>query len=191
MHSKAMFSFVFIGLLVLMQLELHEINANKNKKIQESVNESIEAQKLNLLQTMIETNSDHIIEQKLQESLLLQQSNNEIIKIETNAELFAFFFLLEEKFKENPKIEFFYSELNSNNYEKLLEEQGEKLSLQKLNELSKVNVLNAYGKTIAAEYHFTGGMQKNKTIFAVISSKTAKQLFVIPRDYTISKSVAA
>ena len=190
MHSKALFSFVFIGLLVLMQLELQEINANKNKKIQETINQSIEAEKLNLMQTMIEENTDHIIEQKLEEALLLQQSNNEIINLETDTELFAFFSSLEEKFKEKPKIEFFFTKLNSNNYEKLLEIKGEKLSLQKLKELSKVNVLNAYGKTIAAEYHFTGGIQKNQIVFAKISTNNAKQLFVIPINYTISKSVA-
>ncbi|MDO8537368.1 MAG: hypothetical protein Q7S21_00625 [archaeon] len=190
MHSKALFSFVFIALFVLMQLELQTINAEKTKKLSNSVNQSIEAEKLNLIQSLIEENSDKIIEEKLQEALLLQQSDNEIIKLEANSELFAFFSELEKQYSSNPKIEFFFTEINSNNYETLFESLGEKLSLQKLNESSKVNVLNAYGKSIAAEYHFTGGMQKNKTIVGIISSENAKQLFVIPRDYTISKSVA-
>ena len=185
-----MFSFAFIAIFVLINLELQSIGSAKNTQIQKATNQSMEAEKLNLLQALIEENTDQLIEKQLQEALLLQQSDNEAVKLKTNEELMRLFSGLEKKFKENPKISFYYATLNSNHYEKLLEEpEKQQLSLEKLNEASKIIILNEGGKSIAMKYHLTGRKEKNKVVIAIIESQKAKQLFVIPIDYTISKVV--
>jgi len=192
MNSKAIASFAFIAFFALMQLEMFQLQTIRAKSTHAAINEAMKAEKLSLIQGLLEQNVDKIIEEKLKLALSLQQSNNEAIKLGINNELMRFFSAVENSYSKETKIYFYFTELNSNNYEKLLEEENaERLSLEKLNELSKVNVLNVAGKAVAAEYHFTGGKEKSMVIFGVIEENNAKKIFVIPRDYKISQSVAS
>ncbi|RLG18087.1 hypothetical protein DRN67_04540 [Candidatus Micrarchaeota archaeon] len=175
MNNKGILCFTILLAFASMQLDFLNESSNAREQLQRVKATAIEAEQLNAIRTAIEINTDMIIEQAMQ-AKLLQDKEAEEIKRAVNQNLLRFARAVEETFQENPQTVFHSS-------------KGP-LTLQFLNENSKVNVIKADNKVITAEYTFTGGLLKNKVVFAEIRGDHVSQIFQIPAGYTVKAVIS-
>ncbi len=116
--------------------------------------------------------AEKAIKDTLNQGLLLNLGQNET-KILVNSKLVLLFVKMENANLEGIEIEF----------------KPESKNLQFLNENSAIAVEAIDKKTIMATYYFTGGLLKNKKVYAEIKGKKAILGFEIPAGYSIKESV--
>ena len=96
----------------------------------------------------------------------------------------------ETKIFVNRKLVLLFTEMEKANWEGIkIEFKAESKNLQFLNENSAIATEAIDKKTIMATYYFTGGLLKNKKVYAEIKGKKATLGFEIPAGYSIKESV--
>ncbi len=168
--QKGFFSFVIVLALALILLTIVAEVQNNNSLLAKTKNELIKSEIGHKEKTLLESNTDTIIETKLKEQMKLRNFKSTSIENAINTALYNY---LKEKAK---------------TYDTITKKQ-ETLSINYLNENTKVFIYEIDGTTYG-EYSFTSNLTKSSTIRAELGDKT-KQEFFIPAGYIIKKILGA
>ena len=168
--------FCFLLLLAAIALETNFLNESieADKILAQGKTIAFEAEKASFIRTVIENNTDAIVRESLQQAILLNIPQ-EKIKDFVNKKLMELFAATEEEYTEEIKVRF--STSNGLPIEEFL------------NKNSIVIVITVEGKTILAEYTFTGGLLKNEFVQAEIAGEQTNLLFKLPPGYSIKTTV--
>jgi len=172
MNEKGIFCFVLLLAFFAIQTRFLAETTEASNKIEMAEELGFEAEKVWLARTVMEGDVDIAIKDTLNQGLLLNLGQNET-KILVNSKLVLLFVKMENANLEGIEIEF----------------KPESKNLQFLNENSAIAVEAIDKKTIMATYYFTGGLLKNKKVYAEIKGKKAILGFEIPAGYSIKESV--
>lgn len=172
-RQKGFFCFLIVLAAIAIEAGLLENAAEAERVIGRGRAIAFEAESAALARTLIEDSLDSAIKSELKEGIALNLEPGEI-RERANRKILLLFQRIEEAFNEGISARFY-------------SEQG-KIDETFLNKNSKVNVIRVRGKSVKAEYSYTGGLLKNNRVFAEISGKNARMLFTIPIGYTVSET---
>ena len=172
MNEKGIFCFVLLLAFFAIQTRFLAETTEASNKIEMAEELGFEAEKIWLARAVMEEDIDIAIKEALNNSLLLNLGQDET-KIFVNSKLILLFAEMEKANWDGIDIEF---KLESKN-------------LQFLNENSAIATEAIGKKTSMATYYFTGGILKNKKVYAEIKGKKAILGFEIPTGYSIKESV--
>ena len=172
MNEKGIFCFVLLLAFFTIQARFLVETAEASNKIAIAEELGFEAEKAWLARAVMEEDTDIAIKETLHQGLLLNLGQEET-KIFVNSKLVLLFAEMEKANWEGIVIEF----------------DSESKNLQFLNENSAIAIEAIDKKTIMATYYFTGGLLKNKKVYAEIKGKKAMLGFEIPAGYSIKESV--
>ncbi len=172
MNEKGIFCFVLLLAFFAIQTRFLAETTEASAKIEMAEELGFEAEKTWLARAVIEEDTDIAIKEALHQGLLLNLRQEE-------TKIFV-----------NNKLVLLFSEMEKANWEGIeIEFKPESKNLQFLNENSAIAVEAIDKKTIMATYYFTGGLLKNKKVYAEIKGKKAMLGFEIPAGYSIKESV--
>lgn len=169
-NQKGFFSFFIVLAISLILLTTIIEYHNNNLLLTKTKDELIKNEQSHKEKTLLENNTDTIIETKLREQIILRNFNSTIIENAINTELYNY---LKEKTK---------------TYNTITKTQ-KTLSISYLNENSKAFAYEIDG-IIYGEYSFTSDITKSATIRAEMGDET-KQEFLIPPKYIVKKLIGA
>ncbi len=172
MNEKGIFCFVLLLAFFAIQTRFLAETTEATGRIELAEELGFEAEKAWLARAVMEEDVDFVIKETLHQGLLLNLGQEET-KIFVNSKLVLLFAEMEKANWEGIEIKF----------------RQESKNLQFLNENSAIAVEAIDKKTIMATYYFTGGLLKNKKVYAEIKGKKAMLGFEIPAGYSINKSV--
>jgi len=172
MNKKGIFCFVLLLAFFAIQTRFLAETTEASNKIEMAEELGFEAEKIWLVRAIMEEDVDFAIKEALQQTLLLNLRPEESKKIV------------------NSRLALLFVEMEKTNWEKIkIEFKTDSKNLQFLNENSAIAIESIDKKTIMATYYFTGGLLKNKKVYAEIKGKKAMLGFEIPAGYSIKESV--
>jgi hypothetical protein len=175
LNRKGIFCFILLLAIIGIELRLLGSAAHADEKLGFAKTAAIEAERLNTVRAVLESNVDGIVEETMREQLLLNRRPEEI-KQAVNSRLLGLFSATESAYA--PRVSIGFRSANG------------ALDQKFLNENSAVLVAQSHGKELYCEYCFTGGAMKNNEITGEISGENALVIFKIPPGYTIGAIVA-
>lgn len=176
--SRGIFSFMLVLIFLIGYIGFFAQENYSNAKIGKAIVIAMELEKGNFLRTVLEENSDRIIEEELEKGLREKNIQARILEERIAGRLVNYFSEMREEYG----VEFFVKEKG------VLFEVREELSVDGLKELFSVNVVN-FGVGVFGECEFHGGLLKNKVVVGEIRVGDSKSLFEIPIGYYISETV--
>ncbi len=172
MNEKGILCFVLLLAFFAIQTRFLAETSEASRKIDMAEELGFEAEKAWLARAVMEENVDLAIKETLNQGLLLNLGPKET-KIFVNSKLVLLFVEMEKTNLEGIVIEF----------------KPESKNLQFLNENSAIAIEAIDKKTIITTYYFTGGLLKNKKVYAEIKGTNTMLEFEIPAGYSIKESV--
>lgn len=190
MRSKGFFCF---SLALVFALTAFAISGSGNivkEKILEAKTIAMSLEQASLKRFEIEQNADKAIKTAMEKSIREGKESPEAVKQSVNAALWQLF--ESEKKQSREKIEFYSTVASKTQYARIgFSEKNKPLEKKDLEENSKTIVLGIKAEMLgipvsafAVEYSLTGGLLKNKTVFALVEKPKSSQLFMIPVDYS-------
>jgi len=168
LNSKGLFSFLLVAVFAFIYFALIEGQQEFAEKLDETKTELLAAEKANFYRTLLEENTDFLIEKTIRDEVSKKNINPVLLKEKINGNLNSFYAEIEENYSGTPKIKF-----NS----------------VSLNEKSNVLVVGMGEGVFLVDYSFHGGVLKDSVLSAQISFPKFESFFQIPIDY--SKKVIA
>lgn len=184
MFFRGFISFILIVAFLIAFIGVQNQAIESRKNLNNSIILAIEMEQNNKVRTILEENTDFIIDETLREQILSDNLEPELAKIAVSKKLTGFFEKIENEFNEGQKILFFSAMLSPSQYSAVSLAEKKKLIEADLLENSQVLIIPIGEHSVLTEYSFTGGLMKNTIVGAEISSKNSKQFFLIPIDYT-------
>ena len=168
--------FCFLLLLAAIALETNFLNESieADKILAQGKTIAFEAEKASFIRTAIENNTDAMVRESLQQAIMLNIPQEEL-KLFVNGKLAGLFAATEGEYNSEIKVRFTTSD-------------GMPLP-EFLNENSTALIVSVKGKTVLAEYDFTGGLQRNCFVEAEIAGERTKTVFRLPPGYSIKATV--
>lgn len=170
------FASIFALLTAVLLLGIGMAQNRSQNAFAEALQGMIEGEQNNFLRSMLEENTDNVIEKTLETELLLGETNPETVNRAIAENLFSFF---QETENANPNIRFYWVETTPESYDRILLLETHALSAEEIASMSKTIVIRkeslAIGETV-----FAGGEQENKAIVAHIHSPNHADFFLVP-----------
>ena len=172
MNNKGLFCFLLLLAFASIQTGLlgraaeSEIEAGRARAL------AFEAEQLSTARAIMENGVDLAAKEGLKKGIALNLKPEEI-KALVNARLALLFEKMETEGFPGLKAEF--------------EEEGKNIAF--LNENSAVSSARIASREVEAEYSFTGGLMKDKTVRAKISGTRAAITMELPAGYTVKETV--
>ena len=172
MNGKGIFCFVLLLAFFAIEARFLAEAAEASSRIGAAEELGFEAENAWLARAVMEEDVDIAIKEALRQGLLLNLGHEE-------TKIFV-----------NSRLALLFAEMEKANWEGIAIEFGpESKNLEFLNENSAVSVEAVGDKTIKATYYFTGGLLKNKKVYAEVKGKKAAIGFELPAGYSINGSV--
>jgi len=183
MNSKAFYSFVLVLAFAFFLFSFLSNSAVLQKKLDDSLRISLALEKSSLERSMLEQNSDFLIEKTIESMALKKQLTSLEINLAVNSALLDYFQSLRD-------FSFFEAEFPFlNNYSKLSTVAA--VPLIALSDEFKVNVVKLGGHLFLVDVSYAGGFSGKKLVFAVFNSPDISQFFLIPFGYSVRKLVVS
>lgn len=170
---------LFVPVLVLFQESFNSYSG----KVSNSVLYSMEVEKANYVRTEVEQNSDFLIEKTIERS---NSSEGFSVKKEVENALYGYFSSV-QSFYDSPRVEFFFANSNPKNRNLLAFTNGKKFSKNFEDRFKTIVFSEKDFKVVEVKY--SGGIFKDKQLYALISSSYQKTIFLFPVGYSVKKVV--
>lgn len=184
MFFRGFISFILIVAFLIAFIGVQTLAIESGENLGNSAILAIELEQNNKTRTILEENTDFIIEETLRGQIISDNLEPELVKFAVSKKLAGFFEKIESEFNEGQKISFFSAMLSPSQYNAVSLAEKKKLIEKDLLENSQVLIIPLGEHSVFAEYSFTGGLMKNNIAGAEISSGNSKQFFLIPIGYT-------
>ena len=185
MRESGIFSFVLVLLFIAVEFAMlgaqNEI-AGESAKTQALL---MQMERASYLRNEIELNSDFLIGKVMENELRGGNYDPEAINEKICSALFGYFMDVESAYAVHPSIKFYSAFASSSEYQELPSKMKVPLQEFDICTNSKVIVVKGLGN-YSAEFAYTGGIFKDRAVFAEIVYGNYSQVFVIPFDYTIN-----
>lgn len=188
MRARGIFSFVLVALFIAMEFAMLGAQDEIAKEIGKTQILLMQMEKASYVRNEIEQNSDFLIGKVMENELNGRNYDPEAIKGEVCSALFDYFGDAESAYAESPSVKFYSAFATSSEYQELLLKIGEPLQEFDLCANSKALVVKI-GGNYTAEFSYTGGIFKDRIVFAEIAYKNYSLAFVIPFDYAITAEI--
>ena len=179
MNNKGIFCFLLLLSAIALETNFLNESIEADKILAQGKTIAFEAEKAALIRTAIENNVDAIIKESLQEAILLNIPQEEL-KDFANERLALLFGAIEKEYSGKIKAQFRATGCPASDGKPLIDF---------LNENSTALIVSVKGKTVLAEYDFTGGLQRNCFVEAEIAGERTKTVFRLPPGYSIKATV--
>jgi len=179
MNNKGIFCFLLLLAAIALETNFLNESIEADKILAQGKTIAFEAEKASFIRTTIENNTDAIVRESLQQAIMLNIPQEEL-KLFVNKKLALLFAAAENEYKGEIKVQFRTMECPASGG----------LSLEDfLNENSTALIVSVKGKTVLAEYTFTGGLLRNCFVEAEIAGERTKTVFRLPPGYSIKATV--
>ncbi|GEM_PF-2785271 len=177
MRSLGFFCFSLSLALALSAFLLADAASAIKEKTTEAKTAAFAVEQAGLKRFEIEQNADKAIQFAIEKSIREGKDSTAELKQSADSALL-------EVFEKETGASFFSANATPEQYAQLAFLKGEALEKKEIEENSKVLTLSMQGTAFLVEYSITGGLQKNKVVFAVIENAAAKQVFILPIGYS-------
>ena len=185
MNSKGLFSFVLVFAFCFFLLAFLSFNAFSQSKLSDSFNTALMLEKSNFERSIIEQNTDFLIERTIELQALKKQVSSGQILAAINSSLTAYF----QKINSSGSFSFFTAEFPFQKYSQILEIPA--IPFHSFTDEFKVNAVKLEKNLYLVDAGYAGGLFGNRLVFALSNSKAEKQFFLIPFKYNIRKLVVS
>ncbi len=185
MRSRGIMSFVLVLLFIATEFAMLEAGDKIAEGIAGTKVLLMQMERAAYVRNEIEQNSDFLIGRVMENELKRKNYDPEAIKGKICSALSGYFGNVELAYAENPSVKFYSAFATSSEYQELLSEMKTPLQEFELCADSKVLVVKI-GGNYTAEFSYTGGIFKDRVVFAEIAYGNHSQAFVVPFDYAIT-----
>ncbi|MDP2973804.1 MAG: hypothetical protein Q8N60_02020 [Candidatus Diapherotrites archaeon] len=184
MNNKGIFCFLLLLSAIALETNFLNESIEADKILAQGKTIAFEAEKASFIRTAIENNTDAMIRESLQQAIMLNVPQEEL-KDFVNKRLAMLFAAAENEYK---------GEIDKGKIKVQFRATGcpasGGLSLEDfLKENSTALIVSVKGKTVLAEYDFTGGLLRNCFVEAEIAGERTKTVFRLPPGYSIKATV--
>lgn len=188
MRANGFFCFSLALVFALTAFAISDSGNTAKEKILEAKTIAMSLEQAGLKRFEIEQNADKAIALAMEKSIREGKESQEDVKRSADSALWQLF--EKEKNQSKEKIEFYSANASNKQYSRLgLSGKKKPLEKKDLEKNSKAIVLGIEGRAFVAEYNMTGGLLKNKAVFAILEKQKSRQLFLLPIDYSNKATV--
>ncbi len=185
MNNKGIFCFLLLLSAIALETNFLNESIEADKILAQGKTIAFEAEKASFIRTVIENNTDAMVRESLQQAILLNIPQEEL-KLFVNGKLVLLFAETEKEYNSKIKVQFKGYDAET----KMQFTTSDGLQFEDfLNNNSTALIVSIKGKTVLAEYDFTGGLQRNNFIEAEIAGDNTKTVFRLPPGYSIKATV--
>ena len=188
MRARGVFSFVLVVLFIAVEFAMLGAQNEIAKEIGKTEALLMQMERASYVRNEIELNSDFLIERVMENELRGRNYDPEAIKGKICSALFGYFMDVESAYATHPSIKFYSAFATSSEYQELPSKVKAQLQESDICANSKVIVVKDLG-SYSAEFSYTGGIFKDRVVFAEIAYGNYLQVFVIPFDYAITAEI--
>ena len=183
MNSKAFFSFILVLAFIFFLLSFLSSSSYLQKKLDGSLRLSLELDKSSFERSMIEQNTDFLIEKTIENMVLKKKVTSLEIHSAVNS-------ILLDYFQSVRAFSFFEADFPFlNDYAKL--STAGAVPLIALSDEFKVNVVKLGERLFLVDLSYAGGSSGKMLVFAVFNSPDINQFFLFPFSYSVRKLVVS
>ncbi|MBI2529928.1 MAG: hypothetical protein HYW05_02195 [Candidatus Diapherotrites archaeon] len=185
MRSRGILSFVLVLLFIAMEFAMLGAQNEIAMEIGKTQALLMQMEKASYVRNEIEQNSDFLIERVMENELKGGNYDPETIRGKICSALFGYFTDVESAYAAHPSIKFYSAFASSSEYQELPLKVKAPLQESDICANSKVIVVKDL-EGYSAEFSYTGGIFKDRAVFAEIAYGNYLQVFAIPFDYAIT-----
>lgn len=185
MRSFGFFCFSLALVFAMTVFALSDAANAIKEKISEAKTIALSLEQASLKRFELEQNSDKAIAFAIERGIREGKDSAGQLKQAADAALFELF--EKEKAQSREKLEFFSAGKTAQAF---YSKKGKTLEKKDIEQSSKVLNLGIEGHVFIVEYAITGGLLKDKMLFASIAVPGSRQLFAVPVDYSNKTMVA-
>ena len=185
MQERGIMSFVLVIIFIALEFAMLGAQNEIAKEVGKAQVLLMQMEKASYVRNEIEQNSDFLIENVMENELRGRNYDPEAIKGKVCSALFGYFGNVQAAYAGNSSVKFYSAFASSSEYQELPSKMKVPLQEFDICTNSKVIVVKGLGN-YSAEFAYTGGIFKDRAVFAEIVYGNYSQVFVIPFDYTIN-----
>ncbi len=179
------FASVFALLTAVLLLGIGNSQNRSQNAFSEALQGMTEGEQNNFVRSMLEENTDTVIEKTLEQELLLGETDPAIVNRAVAEKLFRFF---QETETANQNIHFYWVETTPESYDRILLLETHSLGIEEIESMSKTIIIRKEGLAIG-ETVFAGGENQNRAMVAHIRSPNHADFFLVPIRHSTTVEV--
>ena len=188
MQERGIMSFVLVIIFIALEFAMLGAQNEIAKEVGKAQVLLMQMEKASYVRNEIEQNSDFLIENVMENELRGRNYDPEAIKGKVCSALFGYFGNVQAAYAGNSSVKFYSAFATSSEYQELPPKIKVPLQEFELCANSKVLVVKDFA-SYSAEFSYTGGIFKDRAVFAEIAYGNYSLVFVIPFDYAITAEI--